>query len=910
MRLNALILAAAVALLTYAFSGITSLLLILPVAVFVTVMAWEVAQELRALKASFLRDQRELEQRLAALEERLEKFGIQEAATPAEPEPAATEPEPITAPPEPLPGPSAPPLSIEQSEPTLPATSDEEEAAPAEPLPASPKTSEADFLRLIGRRILEFFTEENAVVRVGLLLTFVGLALLYAYGLDRHWIGVEWNLILASLAGLAALVWGWGVRKQRPSYSLLIQGGAVAVLYVTVFAAAELYGFVPEFLAFVLLVALVVLATALALLQNSPSLAAAAAAGGYLVPLLLFGRSDGDPLPFFAYYTLLNAGVVTLALLRGWRGALMIGFAFSTGTGLAWGISEYHSGYFWCCELVLLLYFAMFSLAGALGSWRSHSNNVHPADLFLLFAAPAVSFAMQLFMVRQYAFGPALSALALAAYFVYLARWLWRHQDRTLGEVSLALATGLLTLAIPLAVNTKATMLSWAVEGAALVWLGLRQQRKWLLVGGLALVGLVNLAFLHEVIAILEGFEWGGLLVWFSMMFLALVLWFVAWTIHVHGKGIGWLGWPRVAASLLALFWWLLAGILAINDTRLPLDGFFAALIWITASLGLALEIGRMLGWLELVRAFLALPLLLLPTATATLFMWEHPTATAESWLWLPTLAFWFYELNKTKEFGRRSRAIGLALGLWYLLALLGFELVWWMSQIAPYDSIWPPIAFVWVLLLALTAFSSPSLLQRWPWLSGFSTLGLPGVALVVGIWLLFSALYCNGNPSPLPYLPLLNPLELTHLLAAGTLLRWWLRSYGRGALQSGKLYWVMGGGLFLWSNTVLARSAHHLGHIPYDWEALIDNQWFLAAVSILWGTSGLLLMVLGSRLRNRSLWQLGLGLYGLTVVKLFFVDLSGQETAARIVSFLGVGLLLVITGYFAPRPAVDKEAQ
>jgi len=910
MRSNALTLAAAVAVLTYAFSGITSLLLILPAAAFVTVMVWELAQELHVLKTSFSRDRRELEQRLAVLEERLEKIDAPEAATPVELEPAASEPEPVIVEPEPLLEPSSPPPLIEQPEPTMPAASYEEEVASVEPLPASPKTSETDFLWLIGKRVLEFFTEENAVVRVGLLLTFVGLALLYAYGLDRHWIGVEWNLILASLAGLAALVWGWRLRERRPSYSLLIQGGAVAVLYVTVFAAAELYGFVPELLAFALLVALIALATALALLQNSPSLAAAAAVGGYLVPLLLFGRNGGDPLPFFAYYTLLNAGVVALALLRGWRGALMIGFAFSTGAGLVWGVSEYRAGYFWCCELVLLLYFVMFSLAGALGSWRSRSGRVHPADLFLLFAVPAVSFAMQFFMVRQYAFGPALSALALAAYFVYLARWLWRHQDRTLSEVSLALATGLLTLAIPLAVDIKVAILAWAVEGAVLVWLGLRQQRKWLLVGGLALVGLVNLAFLREGFAIFWWSEEGGLLVWFSMMFLALVLWFVAWTIHTHGKGIEWLGWLRVAASLQALFWWLVAGILAIGEARLPLDDFFAALIWITASLGLALEIGQMLGWIELVRAFLALPLLLLPTAAATLFMREHPTATAESWLWLPTLTFWFYELIKTKEFNHRSRAVGLALGLWCLLALLGVELSWWVSRVTPYYSVWASIAFIWVLLLALVVLSSPALLRRWPWLSGFSALGLPGVALAVAVWLLFSALRCSGNSSPLPYLPLLNPLELTHLLAAGVLLQWWLRNFGRGALQSGKLYWVVGGGLFLWSNTVLARLAHHMGHVPYTWEALIANQWFLAAVSILWGVSGLLLMVLGSRLRSRSLWQVGLGLYGLTVVKLFLMDLSGRETVARIISFLGVGLLLVFTGYFAPRPAVDKEAQ
>ncbi len=40
-----------------------------------------------------------------------------------------------------------------------------------------------------------------------------------------------------------------------------------------------------------------------------------------------------------------------------------------------------------------------------------------------------------------------------------------------------------------------------------------------------------------------------------------------------------------------------------------------------------------------------------------------------------------------------------------------------------------------------------------------------------------------------------------------------------------------------------------------------------------------------------------------LVVVKLFLVDLGNTETVARIVSFIGVGALLLVVGYFAPAP-------
>jgi uncharacterized membrane protein len=49
-------------------------------------------------------------------------------------------------------------------------------------------------------------------------------------------------------------------------------------------------------------------------------------------------------------------------------------------------------------------------------------------------------------------------------------------------------------------------------------------------------------------------------------------------------------------------------------------------------------------------------------------------------------------------------------------------------------------------------------------------------------------------------------------------------------------------------------------------------------------------------------------------VAKLFFVELSNRGGLARIVSFIGVGVLLLVVGYFAPlppkrpEPAVDAE--
>jgi uncharacterized membrane protein len=71
----------------------------------------------------------------------------------------------------------------------------------------------------------------------------------------------------------------------------------------------------------------------------------------------------------------------------------------------------------------------------------------------------------------------------------------------------------------------------------------------------------------------------------------------------------------------------------------------------------------------------------------------------------------------------------------------------------------------------------------------------------------------------------------------------------------------------------------------------------------------GFAAMTVAAKQRWRYVWMVGMGLMVVVVVKLFAVDLSSIGTVARIASFITVGLLLVITGYFAPLPPKREAA-
>jgi uncharacterized membrane protein len=107
----------------------------------------------------------------------------------------------------------------------------------------------------------------------------------------------------------------------------------------------------------------------------------------------------------------------------------------------------------------------------------------------------------------------------------------------------------------------------------------------------------------------------------------------------------------------------------------------------------------------------------------------------------------------------------------------------------------------------------------------------------------------------------------------------------------------------FVAINTVWLRVAHHWGGVPWDAQALFDSFLVQAGYSILWTLIALVLMVGAHRRGLRAPWMLGAGLLGLTVLKLFVVDLSNRGGSERIVVFIAVGLLMLVVGWFAPLP-------
>ena len=73
-------------------------------------------------------------------------------------------------------------------------------------------------------------------------------------------------------------------------------------------------------------------------------------------------------------------------------------------------------------------------------------------------------------------------------------------------------------------------------------------------------------------------------------------------------------------------------------------------------------------------------------------------------------------------------------------------------------------------------------------------------------------------------------------------------------------------------------------------------------AVSVLWTLIGLGLLIAGLIRDSRLLRYGGLTLFGLSLAKIFLYDLSALNSVARALSFIVVGGLVLVGGFFLQR--------
>jgi len=760
----------------------------------------------------------------------------------------------------------------------------------------------------------------NTIVKAGVAILFVGLAFLARFATEHVHVPVQ--LRLAGIAAVAVvLLWiGWRLRLRRPGYAQVLQGGAIAVLYLTLFVAFRAFSVLPVGATFGLMVVVSVLAAALAVLQDARALAVIGALGGFATPLLV-STGSGDFVALFSYYLVLDAGIALVAWHKTWRALNLVGFLGTFVVATAWGVLSYVPEHYAASQSFLVAFFLLFNAillmparrlarVGETGAATSRIDAWVQGSL--LFGLPTIVFVLQAGLVRHIEHGAAFSALAMAVFYVALAAVLRRHPRlAAVFEGSLAVGTVFVTLVIPFALDARSTAGAWALEAAGLVWIGVRQGRLRARVFGYALFGLSGLAMLYAQERLHTPAGWANAVLFNALMAAAAAL-VGARAVSRHAAALG--EGERSAEPLLvawAVLWLVVAAGFEI-EAFVPAARQIAA--WVASLSAIALAFGALavrlrwslVAWPALGHAP-ALALCVLVSAEAL----ARPSAGGGAWAWPLAIVVHLLLLRVVaSHWPELGRTVVHALGALVLAGLGALEGRAVTAAWGDPASAWAWLGWLVVPAALLLALPRPGIDRRWPVSAAPAAYRQVAAAvLAVGLWLwtLIANVASDGGAQPLPHVPFLNPLDLGVGLAL-VAIALWRRDVPEAAAARGPVVpALLAAATFVWLNAILVRGFHHYAGVPYHVDAWIASLPVQTGLTLLWTAIALALMWVAARRERRPVWIVGAALLAVVVVKLLVVDLSGSGTVARIVSFIGVGALMLVIGYVAPLPT--KEA-
>jgi hypothetical protein len=634
---------------------------------------------------------------------------------------------------------------------------------------------------------------------------FIGVAFLLRYAAERTTVPIELRLVGVVLAGVALVLLGRRLLHKRRGYALSLQGAGVGMVYLTLFAAYRLYGLMPAGLAFALLGLMAAITAVLAVSQNALPLAVLGFGGAFLAPVLT-STGQGSHVGLFSYCLLLNLAIAWIAKRQAWKLLNLMGFFFTFTLAGAWGAKAYVAEHFWTTEPFLIVHFLLYLFIAV--KYTQHILKAEPTsgalipavDGGLLFGVPIVAFGLQAAMLKDQPLALAVSAAVLSTVYLFVGRWLWRQAGQRmllLVEGLLALGVIFLALVVPLALDARWTAAAWAIQGVGVLWVGLRQRRWWAAGMGLLLQGGAALTFWTSVstrtsgwavdqgivTAPAQGFtpflnaEFFGVLVLAGAALVSARLLKQlttktptdmpatanTWALPLHyllmGAGaaqLWWFGW-------LDLYAW----------RQSTLDMATLGVGW-SGLLVLAFEWAqRGLRWPELrwpARALMLVALLESMIGVLNHFGSVHASWTrlTQGWGWvealgLTALGLWLHRRQQDRERDALLSPEGVVL-TWYAMLQSGLLLYTAGAHLVARHEGWTPTAAILLPTLIALFLISRAALQRWPVTESLTlyrcAVFQPWLVLLA-LWVLLINGFSEARMAPLPYLPLLNPVDL-----------------------------------------------------------------------------------------------------------------------------------------------------
>ncbi|MDR1007471.1 MAG: DUF2339 domain-containing protein [Campylobacteraceae bacterium] len=753
---------------------------------------------------------------------------------------------------------------------------------------------------------------ENFIAKIAIVILFFGISFLLKYSIEHGMLSPQIRVLGSLILGFTLFGTGWRLRNFKNIYALILEGGGIGVLYLTIFAAFKIYAFIPVSVAFALLVVICALSVYFAVLQNAISLAILAFVGAYLSPVLL-SSSEGEHIVLFSYYTIISLALVVISRWRSWRVLNLIGFIFTIAVTSLWYIKSYNVEFYPETQAFVIANLLIFGILAVLLFVRHERESTYhnAVDIAFLFGTPILSYALEYHILPRLEFASAFAALGFGLFyltgsFVILKRF--KDAGKRTSLYMLGIGIGFATLAVPLAFDNDAASLIWLFEGSAITWIAIKNNQYKLSYFGLLITLFGAVLFIYQNNRLNYTFD--------TSVVMNTVLFFNAclfYRFQSLDKSLKISSYVMLLLSSLSWIYWI-SGLSEISYYYFYDYNNFSYMYFALAFVFLSwfwYFVGRSVKWEILECALISL----WPSIFFT--MLYHDTEENSFFydisylLAFASAYFYLYKGSFFKRLYKNMEAV-LHVSLFWAILLWIYDklqlfadtfILWYYQEYLEWSLF--GVVFAAVILIVMI-FQKRDLFPFNRFVSIYRYIGLAPVAFFLIIKLL-SAL-AIGYQFGLQYIPILNPLEESVIFVLIV-----LKFYIDNAVQNRQkrvvffTYMLFAFICFLEFNSIVLRAVSCFFDIPWSYYLLWNSEIAQSVFSIIWTFLALFLIIFANKSKNRKIWFIGMALLVIVVIKLVLHDSVKLEGLFRASVFIGVALLMLVIGFLAPIPPKEN---
>jgi uncharacterized membrane protein len=328
--------------------------------------------------------------------------------------------------------------------------------------------------------------------RIGIVALLLGAAWALKLAVEQGWLGPVARILVGLAAGVGIVLWSERFRRNGfPAFSYSLKAVGTGVLYLSLWAAFQLYHLLPASIALTAMILVTAWNAFMAWSQDAELLAAYALTGAFATPLLL-STGGNHEIFLFTYILAIDVATLLLVRLKPWPRLLMATLAGTVSFFIGWYSKFYpeihanNPGYgyqnpdqpFALTVAFTLAFFAIFLLPSVRGFLKHAvptTRRFYSLILDVLLPLGNAAFgSLAMYSLFQDSLRHDLLPWLMVGFAaVYLG--LMRVQRTALSAaLHLAFAIIFLTIAIPLKASGHTLTIAWLVEGLVLLWASTR----------------------------------------------------------------------------------------------------------------------------------------------------------------------------------------------------------------------------------------------------------------------------------------------------------------------------------------------------------------------------------------------------------------------------------------------------